>query len=327
VNWEIIPEGVATDITSSHVQIRPVELPGTTWFVAVAPTDTALAELRGLPWWAVAGIAASLALLASLAAWLYIDRRTEHRRVSQFRQLANDKDRFLASVSHELRTPLTVVSGLAYELHGQPAGFSADERQDLLGMLVEQTDELSGIVEDLLIAARSDIGKVTIHYEEVDVGAEAERAIETSGGIGTVSGRPTTAYADSQRVRQILRNLLTNAKRYGGPKIQIEFAEGSGWTEIVVADNGAGVPRAERESIFESYKSAHKPGTQVGSVGLGLYISRNLARAMGGELEYTYDGTWSRFRLRLQTASGLPLEEALRDDARRVPTTEVTNVA
>jgi signal transduction histidine kinase len=110
------------------------------------------------------------------------------------------------------------------------------------------------------------------------------------------------ACADSARVRQILRNLLTNAKRYGGPEVRIDFAEGIGWTEVVVADNGDGVPRHKQEAIFQSYESAHRPTDEVSSVGLGLYISRNLAQAMGGNLEYVYDGTWSHFRLRLPSA-------------------------
>ncbi|MDJ0925337.1 MAG: HAMP domain-containing sensor histidine kinase [Acidimicrobiia bacterium] len=303
VKWEIVPDGqipIRVDVDQSS--IFDVKLPGATWSVAVAPTEEALTELQGLPWWVVASIAATLVFLSAAALWLYFDRRAEHRRMVEFRRVAEDKDRFLASVSHELRTPLTVVSGLAYELHDEPESFSAEERENLMGMLVEQTDELSGIVEDLLVAARSDIAKVSIHYDNVDLGSEAARAMDTSGVRGTTRGDPGIAYADAQRVRQILRNLLTNAKRYGGPKVRIDFAEGAGWTEIVVADNGEGVPREKREAIFESYESAHAPSSEVRSVGLGLYISRNLARAMGGDLEYVYDGTWSHFRLRLPSA-------------------------
>ncbi len=328
IEWEIVPaDANPARVTSEYVEVFPVELPGTIWSVAIAPTAAAADDLQGLPWWLTAAAAATLVFFAALALWLFVDRRREHKRMTRFRQIADDKDRFLASVSHELRTPLTVVSGLAYELHEEPDNFTAAERQTLLGMLVEQTDELTGIVEDLLIAARSDIGKVTIHYEEINLGEEAKRAVETSGVSGSIVGRPTTAYADAQRVRQILRNLLTNAKRYGGPKVRIEFAEGTDWTEIVVADNGDGVPRAKREAIFESYESAHEPVTAVRSVGLGLYISRNLARAMGGDLEYVYDGTWSRFRLRLRTVNGWHLEQALRDEAKPAPKPEASNVA
>jgi signal transduction histidine kinase len=304
VEWEAIPPG--SEITSTdnpHVRVYPLELPGTTWALAVAPTDKALAELQGLPWWVTGLIAATLAFLASLALWLFIDRRFEYRRMARIQQAAEDKDQFLASVSHELRTPLTVVSGIAYELHDQPASFSEDERNDLLRMLVEQSDELTGIVEDLLIAARTDIGKVAIHYTDVDLGYEVTQALDASGIQAATRGLAGHANADPQRVRQILRNLLTNAVRYGGPEIRIDFADGIGWTELSVADNGDGVPAEKRHSIFAAYESAHLPQAVVGSVGLGLHISRNLAQAMGGNLEYFYDGSWSHFRLRLHSAA------------------------
>lgn len=303
VDWEAIPPGSElTSIDDPRVRTYPLELPGTTWSLAIAPRDEALAELRGRPWWVAGAIAAALAFLVALALWLFIDRRTEHRRVARFEQQAKDKDRFLASVSHELRTPLTVVAGLAYELNGNAQSFSRDERHELMDMLVEQTEELTGIVEDLLVAARSDIGLVAIHHSSVDLGVEAMRAMESAGIEGTTRGVPGQAFADPQRVRQILRNLLTNAKRYGGTKVRIDFAEGAGWTEVVVADDGDGVPVDKRETIFQSYESAHRPTSDVKSVGLGLYISRTLARAMGGDLEYVYDGTWSHFRLRLPSA-------------------------
>ncbi|MDJ0953606.1 MAG: ATP-binding protein [Acidimicrobiia bacterium] len=312
VVWEAIPPGSeAARVVGPNARTFPMDLPGTTWTLAIAPTDETLAELKGTPWWITASIATTLALLVALAAWLLLDRRSENQRTARFRQLAEDKDRFLASVSHELRTPLTVVSGLAYELRDQPEHLTADERGGLMDLLVEQTDELSGIVEDLLVAARSDIRKVAVHSQEVDLLELAEQVMESTGVHGTTRGEPGRAMADPQRVRQILRNLLTNARRYGGPEVRIDFADGADWTEISVADNGAGVPVEKRQSIFESYESAHAPTSDVRSVGLGLYISRNLARAMGGNLEYAYDGVWSHFRLRLPSAVGTRTQASL----------------
>ena len=304
VAWEAIPPGAAAvDVTGPDARLYPMELPGTTWSLAIAPTDEALSELQGTPWWITAATAAALVFSVALAAWLLLERRSEHKRLARLRKLAEDKDRFLASVSHELRTPLTVVSGLAYELHDQPDHFTPEERDGLMDLLVEQTDELTGIVEDLLVAARSDIRKVAVHNQEVALLTMVEQVLESTGVDATIRGEPGNALADPQRVRQILRNLLTNAQRYGGPKVRIDFAEGAGWTEVSVADNGAGIPLDKRQSIFESYESAHAPTSDVQSVGLGLYIARNLARAMGGDLEYAYDGSWSHFRLRLPSAS------------------------
>ena len=304
VAWEAIPPGAeAAHVTGPNARFYPMELPGTTWSLAIAPTEEALSELRGTAWWITAGIAAALVFFVALAVSLLVERRSEHKRLDRLRRLAEDKDRFLASVSHELRTPLTVVSGLAYELHDQPENFTAEERDGLMDMLVEQTDELTGIVEDLLVAARSDIRRVAVHCQEVDLLCMVEQVMESTGVAASTRGDPGHALADPQRVRQILRNLLTNAKRYGGSQVRIDFAEGAGWTEVSVADNGDGIPLEQRQSVFEPYESAHSPTTDVQSVGLGLYIARNLARAMGGDLEYAYDGAWSHFRLRLPSAS------------------------
>ncbi len=304
VAWEAIPPGAeAAHVTGPNARFYPMELPGTTWSLAIAPTEEALAELRGTAWWITAAIVAALVFFVGLVVALLVERRSEHKRLDRLHRLAEDKDRFLASVSHELRTPLTVVSGLAYELHDQPESFTAEERDGLMDMLVEQTDELTGIVEDLLVAARSDIRRVAVHCHEVDLLCLVEQVMESTGVEASTRGDPGHALADPQRVRQILRNLLTNAKRYGGSQVRIDFAEGAGWTEVSVADNGAGIPLEQRQSVFEPYESAHSPTTDVQSVGLGLYISRNLARAMGGELEYAYDGAWSHFRLRLPSAS------------------------
>ena len=78
------------------------------------------------------------------------------------------------------------------------------------------------------------------------------------------------------------------------------------WVNTVVADSGAGIPPSKRELVFEPYESAHNPGTETGSVGLGLYVSRALARAMNGELSYSHDGSWSNFELRLPATGTEP---------------------
>jgi signal transduction histidine kinase len=307
VEWEVFPRyGRPLRVDAADARIYPIDVFGARWSLAVAPTAAARAKLAGLPPWVAAIASGTLVALAALVLWLYIDRRTGFKRAARLQQMADDKDRFLASVSHELRTPLTVVSGVASELKDRLESFPAEERADLMAMLVEQTDELNAIVEDLLIAARSDIGKVVVHYGRVDLAEEAARAIDSAGTEVIVHGVAEPAWADSQRVRQILRNLLSNANRYGGPTVKAELRAGPAWVEVVVADDGEGVSAEDREAMFESYRSVHDHDRSVRSIGLGLYISRNLAMAMGGSLDYEHDGAWSRFRLRLRRAEPVP---------------------
>ena len=203
-----------------------------------------------------------------------------------------------------------MVTGAAHELRDNEKSLAADDRSGLMGMLVDQAEELTGIVEDLLVAARDDIGSVAIHFSEIDLFTEAQRAMHAAGVPGAPSGDGARALADPQRVRQTLRNLLSNAVRYGGSEIRVVISAADEWVDVTIADNGNGVPRELRDLIFEPYQSAHLPDAAVRSVGLGLYISRNLAQAMGGELTYEYDG-WSRVRLRLPSVRN---DQALAQD-------------
>ena len=300
VKWEVIPVGgSASRIKSNEYTVFPLDVPGSPWSLAIAPTDETIAEVAGLPFWLSGLLASALTALALAIILLLAERRSEQRRSARLRANADEKDRFLATVSHELRTPLTVVSGVANELHDRPSSFSPEENTDLLAMIVEQTDELAAIVEDLLIAARSDIGKIKITKQPVELSVEMARAMDTSGTSASVHGQPGVAMADDHRVRQILRNLLTNARRYGGPNVKVEYSTDADWVAVTIADDGVGIPTEQRESVFEAYESAHQDDRPVKSVGLGLYISRGLANAMGGDLGYHRDQGWSRFTLRL----------------------------
>jgi len=110
------------------------------------------------------------------------------------------------------------------------------------------------------------------------------------------------ALADPIRFRQIVRNLVTNAIRYGGDEIQISMSRKGDRVAVCVADDGPGVPEEDRERIFEAYHRAHSSAGQPGSVGLGLTVSRTLAELMGGSLSYSKNGL-STFVLDLPMAT------------------------
>jgi len=215
--------------------------------------------------------------------------------------LVESKDNLIASVSHELRTPITTILGMASELRDRSASFSSDETEELVSFIADQSRELSNIVEDLLVAARTDAGTLTITRERVDLASEINRILATERRASdVVIEERVVAWADPLRMRQILRNLLTNADRYGGDLVSVE-AETIGDTAVVrVRDNGVGIPRAERESIFEPYVRSGGDTALAGSIGLGLSVSRTLAHLMDGDLTYRHDGS-SVFELSLPT--------------------------
>ena len=123
---------------------------------------------------------------------------------------------------------------------------------------------------------------------------------------------PVTAVADPTRVRQIVRNLVTNALRYGGPVIWVSAGCEDDRAFIRVHDNGPGIPPDRHDQIFEPYESVHRSVGMPGSVGLGLTISRKRARLMGGDLTYRIaDG--SLFELTLEPAPDVEIVQPLVD--------------
>ncbi len=218
-------------------------------------------------------------------------------------EVVRSKDEFLAAISHELRTPLTTVYGVAESLQEQYAELSDEDRRDLLHLVAVESRDLAHLIEDLLVASRADIGKVVVRRMPVDLQAEVSvvlEAIELERGVvldaTAIEGWAT---ADPLRFRQILRNLITNAIRYGGEVVRVESKTNLEGAHIYVWDNGSGIPAESREAIFKPYERAHDRAGLPSSVGLGLTISRQLARLMGGDLSYDYQSGWSVFTLRL----------------------------
>jgi signal transduction histidine kinase len=219
----------------------------------------------------------------------------------QLRATMRSKDELVASISHELRTPLTAVVGFA-QLLRDSADIAHDEREAMIRSIVEEGADLANIVEDLLTVAKAESGTLTVVRVPVDLRAQANQVVESlreeDAAHVTVTGEARRAAGDPGRTRQILRNLVSNALRYGGEEVIVEVVDSSQPT-VRVLDNGEGIPESERERIFESYQKAHNTPGLAGSIGLGLAISRSLARLMDGDLTYAYEGGQSIFEFTL----------------------------
>lgn len=230
------------------------------------------------------------------ASW---DRDAQQDRLEQ---LVRAKDEFVASVSHELRTPLTAVVGAASLLHTE-AGLTDSDREELTALLAAQSTEVAHIVEDLLVAARADIGRVAVAARHFDLPALVATVVAALPGSDreavTLDVQVAEAWADPTRVRQVMRNLLTNAFRYGGGEIVVRASVVDDEVRVEVCDDGTGIPEHLREKVFEPYERAHDVATQPASVGLGLTISRQLARLMGGDLVYSHQDGVSIFAFTL----------------------------
>ena len=255
-------------------------------------------------------------LLLRLASLTRARTREMNERLELARMQDEGKDRFLATVSHELRTPLTVVVGGAAEVESQWETLTADQRKELLGMVSDQAQEASNLVEDLLVVARSEYGNVKIAMAETRLQRHLSYAVSSvpldRNGTLTITDEDPLVYADGTRLRQILRNLVQNAVTHGGPNISIEAARDGDIVEVSVIDDGADLAAADCERIFEPY--ARTDGAEVNAtqgIGIGLYVSRLLAQIMGGELVCLRNGDRTEFRLTLPgaAAGAIPMHE------------------
>jgi PAS domain S-box-containing protein len=211
------------------------------------------------------------------------------------------KDRFVAAVAHELRSPLSGVVGFASELRDRAEAFSPAEIAEFADLICQASTTAGNLVEDLLVAARlevSDVGlspqSIDLHFQTRSATSDLEIRSRLEGRSVTVEGSPTMAWADPARVHQILRNLLGNAGRYGGNRIALTVGTRPDGRQAFtrVEDDGPGVPENIRETLFQPYQHGPQESGRTESVGLGLHISRRLARLMGGDLTYRrQDGT------------------------------------
>jgi signal transduction histidine kinase len=229
--------------------------------------------------------------------------RSQARRESaegQLRDSLKSKEQLVATISHEMRTPLTAVVGFAELLQLPSSGLSDDERTEMIRSIADEGRDLTNIVDDLMTAAKAEAGTLTVVRVPVDLRALAGQVLESmrQGRPVELTGDSLRGSGDPGRVRQILRNLISNAVRYGGDDIRICIFD-SPSPRAEVRDNGEGIPLEERERIFDAYQRAHDAPGLTASMGLGLTISRSLARLMGGDLTYRYEEHESVFELHL----------------------------
>ncbi len=209
------------------------------------------------------------------------------------------RDTFMATVSHEIRTPLTTVIGYIDLLR---AGMPEDERREVLETVAREASDVEYLIEDLLVAARTEADSLRCAAVPVRLAAQVAQVLECFDPIeDTVKVDVTdcVATADPARVRQIVRNLFTNARRYGGPTIQFRGTQGDDHVSLSVMDDGDGIAPEDIEAIFEQFGQATDSRHVADSVGLGLPIARLLAEKMGGSLTYVYEGGHSVFELTL----------------------------
>jgi signal transduction histidine kinase len=226
------------------------------------------------------------------------------------------KSQFLASVSHELRTPMNAILGFTDALLAGVDGPLNEEQRVSLGWVQRGGRDLLGLINEILDLSRIEAGKLTIDPQPFDPRELLEsvvaqhRSLAAQKGIRLRwedAGSPTEVILDRQRVRQILVNLLGNALKFTDEGEVVVVADGAADARLHVAvtDTGPGIPAEQHAAIFEEFSRA---GGDTPGTGLGLPISRRLARVMGGDVTIDSDpGHGATFHVTLPLeASSVP---------------------
>ncbi|MBI2740411.1 MAG: HAMP domain-containing histidine kinase [Rhodospirillales bacterium] len=218
-----------------------------------------------------------------------------NRSAERIEQLVAAHRMLLANCSHELRTPLARIA-VASSLLGE--GADAKTRESLK----RDVEELDQLIEQILLASRLEALPTLEHHEPVDLLALA--AEEAARFDLDATGQPVTVSGDRTLLRRLVRNLLENARRYGGDgPITVSVTIEHGRAILEVSDHGPGVPAAERQRIFEPFYRLAGGGETGRGSGLGLALVLDIARRHGGDAVcLAADGGGSRFRIDLPAA-------------------------
>jgi PAS domain S-box-containing protein len=219
------------------------------------------------------------------------------RNVTEQRALDELKGEFVATVSHELRTPLAAIYGSAQTLQREDLTLDPETRGRLLDVITAESERLTRIAGDILLANTLASGRLRLDHRRVDLATLAtgvidevraafahreDISIDSSG-----AERAGEIVADGDRLRQILINLLDNAVKYSpdGGRVRLELEARASGIRFAVSDEGMGIPASEQQQIFgKFYRVDPTLSRGVRGTGLGLYICRELARRMQGHV-------------------------------------------
>jgi len=222
------------------------------------------------------------------------------RDVTEVLDVERLKRDLVATVSHELRTPLTAIRGTVDLLDGGDAGSLSEVQARLVNLLRANADRLRLIVDDLLDIGALDGGRVEFDLDDADVLEIARRAVDEVAAQAAAAGVSVSlrgegsamAIVDAQRIRQVLDNLVQNAVKFTprGGQVEVSIRPRAARIEIVVRDNGIGIPPDEVERVFEKFYRTRRGEHVARGTGLGLPIARSIVELHGGTLRAESDG-------------------------------------
>ncbi len=203
------------------------------------------------------------------------------------------KSAFLASMSHELRTPLNAIIGYQALLQEGLSGPLTDAQAGQLARIRASADHLLALIDEVLTFSRVDVGKELVHHENIRLQPIVSEAVSMITPVAAARGlkvrdesTDTPMKTDSFKLRQILLNLLSNAVKFSDHgDIVVRSKVNHNAVELSVTDSGIGISEQNLERIFDPFWQVEQRSTRrAGGTGLGLSVSRSLARLLGGDI-------------------------------------------
>jgi GAF domain-containing protein len=232
----------------------------------------------------------------------------------QLAEASQNKSQFLSSMSHELRTPLNAIIGLTEMMVTSAGRFGTEKALEPLRRVNAAGKHLLDLINEVLDLSKIEAGKLELNVEAVDLARLIDEVIGTAGQLADKNQNRLIVEAqenvgalaaDSLRLKQILLNLLSNACKFtkeGEVALRVrKVADGRDWVELAVADTGIGLTAEQQAKLFQEFTQADSlTARRYGGTGLGLALSRKLARMMGGDVTVTSEaGKGSVFTVRL----------------------------
>ncbi len=227
-----------------------------------------------------------------------IDITERKRAETALKEAIRTRDEFISICSHELRTPVTSMR-LQFQVaarqleRGDEEAISRKAIAKRIANSNRQLDRMTNLIEDMLDVSRIAAGKLHLKRETVDLGGLCEEVVERFQdhysllGLSLVFENPrpgTTVTVDPYRMEQVLSNLFTNAVKYGaGGPVRVSLEVEAGSVRLRVKDHGIGIAPENLERIFDRFERA-VPSDNIGGLGLGLYISRQIVETHGGRI-------------------------------------------
>ena len=236
--------------------------------------------------------------------------------VIQANSLQQAQTEFVSTVSHELRTPLTSIKGFADTILRAGDRLDVNQQRRYVGIIKDQADRLTRLVEDILAVSRLESKKLQLTIRAIDLKEAIERVIQNLSDKGKnhklhmqVPAGLTPVWGDADRLEQILTNLIDNAIKYSpaGTTVTVSAKGIQGQPEMVefaVSDQGVGIPEEHIPQVFSKFGRLDNPLVrQTEGTGLGLYITRSLVLALGGQITVTSQPGNTTFTVKLPAST------------------------